>query len=125
MIIIVSCSASQAFAAGKKQSSDESSRVNVTCVQTALDVREATLSGLVDTFSNASKEALQKREMALKDAWTKPTKAARQTARETAHTVYRKTIQDAHTLVKTNRKNAYTVFNTAIKNCTEAAQTRK
>ena len=91
--------------------------VDYTCVQTAVDTREATLGDAFNAFSSAESAALTARKSALHDAWGLSDATARRTARNKAWSDYRTANKAVFTALRTARKAAWSTLTTAEKAC--------
>lgn len=83
---------------------------DATCIQNAIEKRDAALIAGWDIFSGAVKTALQTRKDTLKTAWGKATKAERKAAVKAAWDTYKKSARDARTTMKKVKKDAWNQF---------------
>ena len=88
-----------------------------TCVNLALEKREASLITGHDAFNTAIKAALTNRLNGLKDAWAQTDKKVRQTKRLAAYKAFKTETQTANAGMKTARLNAWKSFETDMKAC--------
>lgn len=91
--------------------------VSASCVQTAVDTREAAIDDAFATFSTSETAALVARKSALHDAWGMASASARRSARTKAWTDYRTANKAAYTALRTARKAAWATFATASGAC--------
>jgi hypothetical protein len=89
----------------------------VTCMQTAIEIRDTAIIAAVDTYATAAKAALTARKTALKAAWALADRTERRTAIKAAWDTYRKAIKDARTAFKTSRKTAWDTYKSDAKAC--------
>jgi hypothetical protein len=89
--------------------------VNLTCMQTAVDVREDAVADAFGDFNDDVETALAARKTALHDAWGLSDKTARNTAVKSAWTTWKAAKKSAHTDLKSARKAAWTTFKTTAK----------
>ena len=101
----------------KKGSSTPLTTVQLSCVSTAVEVRENAIIAAHDAFAVSIKSALTVRRDALKAAWNIADKATRETARKSAWTTFRTSSQAAHTAMRAARVAAWTTFNTSATVC--------
>ena len=80
--------------------------VNLTCMQTAVDVREDAVAAAFTGFNDSIKTALAARKAALHAAWGLSDKTARGTAVKTAWKAWKDASKKAHADLKKNRKAA-------------------
>lgn len=90
--------------------------VNLTCMQTAVDTREAAIGTAFDTMHTSVKAALSARKTALHDAWGLTDKSARQSAIKTAWKKWKTDNKGAHIKLRTERKMAWETFKKTVKN---------
>lgn len=99
-----------------------SAAIDLACMATAIDVREAAVATALDTYHANIKTALQTRRAALKAAYSitdaKARKDAIKAAWETFSGTWRKNAKD----LKTARRAAWNTFNTERKECNGQAE---
>jgi hypothetical protein len=89
----------------------------VSCTQSAIESRDATIIAAVDTYATAVKMALSIRKDALKAAWAKAIPAEIRAALKTAWAGYKKSLSAARKGLKDNKAKAWKQFNTERKAC--------
>jgi len=111
--------ATPAFAAEKK-GSKKMKNVNLSCMQTAVMVREDAVIAAWGTFSTSITTALNARKAALNTAWASSTAtttdSTHKTQRIAAWAKWKKASHDAHVAMKKARKAAWDTFRTTSKN---------
>ena len=90
-------------------------KVDATCMQTAVDTREASLITSWDEFAGDIKDALGVRKTALHDAWGLTDVKAQNKAIASAWKTWKKSSQDAHKALKSTRKSAWDAFKNTTK----------
>ena len=90
--------------------------VNLTCMQTAIDTREAALISAFGDFKTSMDEALSDRKAALHDAWGISNRVDRNKAIKTAWSDWRKAKKEAYSELKSDRKATWTTFASTAKN---------
>ncbi len=94
--------------------------LNLTCMQTAIDTREAALISAFGDFKTSMDEALSDRKTALHDAWGISVRADRNKAIKTAWSDWRSDKKEAYAELKSDRKTAWATFSkTAKSTCKE------
>jgi hypothetical protein len=94
--------------------------VNLTCMQTAVGVRESAIMAAHDTYAIDHKAGLTARKTALNSAWGLTDGTARKTAIRSAWGTWRSALSDARDDLKTDKKTAWTKFKkTAKETCRE------
>lgn len=93
-----------------------STTVNLTCMQTAVDTREASVGTAFNTLHTAVAAALAARKTALHDAWGLTDKVARNKAIKTAWMKWKVDNKAAHTKLRIDRKKAWETFTGTVKN---------
>jgi hypothetical protein len=89
--------------------------VNLTCMQTAVGVRETAVAAAFTGFNTDVQAALTARKAALHDAWGLSDKVARQKAVKSAWISWKSASKAAHMKLKTARKAAWSTFKTTAK----------
>ncbi len=92
-----------------------SGTVNLTCMQTAVDTREAAIVEAFDTLSEDIGAALAARKTALHDAWGITERTDRNKAIKAAWTTWKSAHKEAHKDLKADRKAAWDTFKTTAK----------
>ncbi len=95
--------------------------VDATCMQAAIDTREASLVSGWDKFSASMKSALAARKTSLYTAWGMSDVSARNTALKESWKTARAATKSAHTTLKSDRKAAWDTFKTTAKNTCKAS----
>ncbi len=91
------------------------SNVNLTCMQTAVDVREDAIIDAFTTFNDDVSEALTARKTALHTAWGLTERTARNTAIKSAWATWKTMHKSALKDLKEDRKAAWDTFKTTAK----------
>lgn len=91
--------------------------INASCVQGAIEKRDAALMASVDAYASAAKSALQIRKDAEKIAWNQADLKTRRDAMKTALTTYRNSVRAARKTFQNSRKSMWTQFRTDRKAC--------
>jgi hypothetical protein len=89
--------------------------VNLTCMQTAVGVREDALADAFEGFNEDVMAALTARKTALNTAWGMTDKVERAKAIKAGWTAWKTAKKAAHTDLKTDRKKAWDTFKTTAK----------
>lgn len=89
--------------------------VDATCMQTAVDTRESSLSTAWDSFSTSVKSALATRKTSLHDAWGLSDVTARNTALKNAWKTWKDSAKVNHKKLMTDRKAAWEAFRKTTK----------
>jgi hypothetical protein len=89
--------------------------VDNTCMQTAVDTREAAIMEAFVTFNEVIIEGLTDRKDALHDAWGLSDATTRNAAVKSAWATWKTTKKEAHTDLKSERKAAWDTFKTTAK----------
>lgn len=89
-------------------------KVDATCMQTAVDTREAAIATSFTTFNTDIMAALTARKTALHDAWGLGT-STRATAIKSAWTDWKNAHKEAFTDLKSARKSAWTTFKETVR----------
>ena len=105
-----------AFAPMFAEAKTPKAAVNLTCMQTAVGVREDALATAFKGFSDDVMAALAARKAALNTAWGMSDGMARKAAIKSAWTAWKTAKKAAHTELKTDRKKAWDTFKTTAKN---------
>lgn len=92
-------------------------KIDLVCIQNAIEKRENAIIVAFDKKAVAIKAALEARKNALKEAWTKPTRKERLTARLAAWKNFRTAKWQIQKTYQTEVKSAWKTFNTERKNC--------
>lgn len=94
--------------------------VNLTCMQTAVGVREDAIIAAHDGYATDHKAGLTARKTALGTAWALTNMTARKAAIKTAWGTWKSTLNEARGDLKTEKKAAWTKFKkTAKETCKE------
>ncbi len=101
----------------RSASSTALTSTQLSCVSTAIEVRENAIIAAHDAFSISIKNALTVRRDALKAAWNLSDKTARETARKSAWSAFKTSSQAAHNAMRTARVAAWTTFNASATVC--------
>ena len=117
--------ATPVFAAGNS-SGKKKRNVDMTCMQTAVMVREDAVIAAWGTFSTSITTALTARKTALNTAWASTTSTSTEgtlkTQRLSAWAKWKKASHDAHVALKKARKAAWNTFRSTTKNsCSTSA----
>ncbi len=91
--------------------------VILTCVASAVTVRESGIQSAFTTFPESMMSALKLRASDLASAWTMTDKAARETAIKTAHTSFKTSSLSAKKAYNTSKQTAWQQFSKARKAC--------
>jgi hypothetical protein len=73
-----------------------SSKIDVACIQNAIDIRDTALVNMVNDWSSSTGNALQARREALKDSWSIIDYKKRRSAQRAAWSEYRKLLRSAN-----------------------------
>lgn len=92
-------------------------KVDLACMQNAVEKRDNAIITAWDNFYNAAKTALQARKDALKTAWANTDRKARRAATKSAWNNYRAAIQKARHDFHAARRAAWQQFYTDRKAC--------
>lgn len=95
----------------------EMKKLDITCVQTAVEKREAAVAASVDTYYSALKTALSVRRDALKTAWAITDNKARSTAVNAAWKTFQDSRKAAQKIYRDSRNAAWKTFSTDRKAC--------
>lgn len=90
-------------------------KVDATCMQSAVDTREASLVTAWESFTGDVSDALSARKTALHDAWGLTDVKAQNKAIASAWKTWKKSSQDAHKALKSDRKTAWDTFKSTTK----------
>lgn len=90
--------------------------VDATCMQAAVDTREASVASAFTNFTATMTSVLSARKTALYAAWGMSDISARHTALKTAWRTARDAAKSAHATLKSDRKTAWEAFKTTAKN---------
>jgi ribonuclease HI len=90
--------------------------VDNTCMQTAVDTREAAIMEAFAEYQDETIEALTDRKTALHDAWGMSDSVARKAAIKSAWSDWKSERKEDHTELKTKREAAWSAFKTTAKN---------
>lgn len=93
----------------------------LTCVQTAVEKRDAAIIAAFDTFSAAAKNLLTVRKDELVAAWALTDAKARRLAIKAAWAKYSKGLKEARDAFKKTKKSAWTQWNKDRKACRASA----
>jgi hypothetical protein len=93
----------------------------LSCVQTAIDMRDTAIIAAFDAYYPAVKSALQTRQSALKTAWMQTGQKERREAIKAAWDVYSKAIKSARMTMKAAHKATWSKFETDRKACNPKA----
>ena len=93
---------------------------DATCMQTAIDTREAALMAAFDTFTTDVKAALTARKSALHDAWGQSDVATRNTDIKNSWKTWKSAHKEAFKDLKTARKSAWDAFKGTVKTTCKA-----
>ena len=99
----------------KKSKEVRTKNVDASCMQTAVDTREASLSTSWSTLSSSMTSALSSRKSALNTAWGLTDVAARNKALATAWKDWKSASKAANTTMRTDRKATWDAFKTTAK----------
>lgn len=99
----------------KEKSASSTKNVDLTCMQTAVDAREDSLTTAFGTFHDAVDAALTARKTALHDAWGLTDKTARLAAIKSARETFKKSHESALKALKKSRVAAWESFKTTSK----------
>ena len=91
--------------------------VNLTCMTSGVDKREAAISAAFTAFSTANQSALSARQTTLHTAWGLTDAKARRTAIKDAWTAFRTAKRQARATYNTAVKSAWSAFKTDAKAC--------
>lgn len=95
--------------------------VNLSCIQTAVGVREDEIMAAHDGYATDHKAGLTARKTALNTAWGLTDQTARKAAIKSAWKSWKEALSDARSDLKTDKKAAWTKFKkTAKDTCREA-----
>jgi hypothetical protein len=90
-------------------------KVDTTCMQSAVDTREAALITSWESFTEDISDALSARKTALSDAWGLTDIKAQNKAIASAWKTWKKASQDAHKALKSDRKTTWDTFKETTK----------
>lgn len=99
----------------KDTSASSTKNVDLSCMQNAVDAREASLGTAFSTFHEAVGAALGTRKTALHDAWGLTDKTARITAIKSARDTFRMSHATAMKSLKKSRVSAWEAYKTTAK----------
>lgn len=108
-------------AAQEKGNNATLSATALSCVQTAVDVRDNAVIAAWDVQYPAIKTALQTRQASLKAAWTQTDQKTRRAATKAAWDAYKNSAKSARATMKAAHKAAWTKFETDKKACSPKA----
>ena len=120
MILVPSLASATEFSwkhSSSTASSTQLTTVQLSCVATAVEVRDNAIIAAHDAFSVSIKNALTVRRDALKAAWNISDKTARETAKKAAWSTFKTSSQAAHTAMRAARVAAWNTFNTSATVC--------
>jgi hypothetical protein len=106
---------------GEKKGNSALDAATLTCVQTAIDVRDNAIIAAWDVQYPAVKTALQTRQAALKSAWMQTDQKTRREATRSAWNAYKESVKSARATMKAAHKSAWTAFESARKACSPKA----
>jgi hypothetical protein len=95
--------------------SSKNHRVNLTCMQTAVDTRETKITNTFKTFQEDTLAALAMRKTALNKAWGESDKVERGKMVKSAWADWKTAQKKSHTALKVGRKSAWENFKTTVK----------
>jgi hypothetical protein len=101
---------------GPNHHASSTKSVNLTCMQTAVGVRETAVGAAYDKHVASMKTAMSDRKTALNTAWGMTDAKARNTAVKAAWGEFRKDRMDSRKSMMTEKKSAWTTFKTTVKN---------
>lgn len=114
-------SAATAFGQERGAMNGALSAAALSCMQTAVDVRDNAIIAAWDVQYPAIKTALQTRQASLKAAWAQTDQQARKTATKAAWDAYKKSAKSARAAMKASHKAAWTKFEADKKACSPKA----
>lgn len=103
------------FAQG--DTSKDTLRIDVSCIQNAIDERDTALATMVDAWSSSVKSALETRRDLEKGSWNITSYKERRIAQRKAWSDYGKALRNANTKKKKERVSAWKKFDHDRKEC--------
>ncbi|WP_143053027.1 hypothetical protein [Nitrosovibrio tenuis] len=94
-----------------------SSKIDVLCIQSAIDTRDTTLANMVSDWSSSTKNALEARRDALKGSWSISDYKTRRLAQRKAWSDYRKVLRSANTTKTKERSRTWKKFEHDRRQC--------
>lgn len=91
--------------------------LDITCIQAAVDKREAAIIAAVDTYHSTVKTALETRRAALKAAWAIADRTQRRAAIKAAWDAFRGTWRTASNALHKTRRDAWKQYRTDRRAC--------
>ncbi|ARO87318.1 hypothetical protein EBAPG3_005775 [Nitrosospira lacus] len=92
-------------------------KIDVSCIQNAIDERDTALATMVDTWSSSVKSALETRRDLEKASWNITSYKERRIAQRKAWSDYGKALRNANTKKKKERVSAWKKFDHDRKEC--------
>jgi hypothetical protein len=96
---------------------ERAAKIDVPCIQNAIDIRDTALAGMVSDWSLSAGNALQARRDALKDSWNISDYKKRRFAQRTAWSDYRKALRGANAGKAKERSRVWKKFEQARRQC--------
>ncbi len=93
------------------------SKIDVPCIQNAIDIRDTALANMVNDWSSSAKNALEARREALKDSWSIAEYKKRRIAQRKAWSDYGKVLRSANAGKAKERSRAWRQFEHDRKEC--------
>src|SRR5690349_10688606 len=102
-----------------------SAKIDVACIQNAIDIRDTALVKMVNDWSSSTGNALQARREALKDSWSIIDYKKRRSAQRAAWSEYRKLLRSANASKAKERSGAWRKFEQRSEEHTSELQSRR
>lgn len=121
LFVSVAAPATLALAQDTTSTTGGSSRVNLSCVITALDKREAAIQSAASTHASAVQTALQNRKSALDSAWSNTDRKSRRVAIRAAWRDFQTAVRKTRSDYRTAARAAWNAFYPDRKSCGRGA----
>jgi hypothetical protein len=101
----------------QERAAKASAKIDVACIQNAIDTRDTALANMVSDWSSSTGNALQARREALKDSWSIIDYKKRRLAQRTAWSEYRKLLRSANSSKAKERSRSWKKFEQDRRQC--------
>lgn len=101
----------------EERATKASAKIDVACIQNAIDIRDTALASMVNDWSSSTGSALDARREALKDSWSVIDYKQRRSAQRTAWSEYRKLLRNANARKAKERSRTWKKFEQDRRQC--------
>ncbi len=115
LVFVISLFVSPVFA--QERAVKASPKIDVACIQNAIDIRDTALAKMVNDWSSSTGNALRTRREALKDSWSIIDYKKRRFAQRTAWSEYRKLLRSANASKAKERSRTWKKFEQDRRQC--------